>query len=92
MEKPQQSRIKILALCGSLREKSYTRMALKIALEGAAELNTETQMIDLRNYTIPFCDDSKESYNSPDVLEISKILKESHGVIIGSPEYHDLKN
>ncbi len=88
MKEEQQFTVKILALCGSLREKSYTRMALKIALEGAAELKTETQLIDLRDYNIPFCDDSKENYNSPDVLKISKLLKESDGVIIGSPEYH----
>lgn len=88
MNEQKQSTVKIVALCGSLREKSYTRMALKIALEGAAEYNTETQLIDLRQFKIPFCDDSKENYNAPDVLKISKLIKESDGVIIGSPEYH----
>ena len=88
MDQHQEPKVKIIGLCGSLREKSYTRMALKIALEGAAELNTETYLVDLRDYTIPFCDDTKESYNSSDVLKISKLIKDAQGVIIGSPEYH----
>lgn len=82
------SKIKIVAICGSLRDKSYTRLALNVALEGAHEFNTETELIDLRNYSIPFCDDTDESYNAPDVAKISKLLKQAHGVIIGSPEYH----
>ncbi|MHA2275486.1 MAG: NADPH-dependent FMN reductase, partial [Candidatus Kariarchaeaceae archaeon] len=69
-----EEKIKIVAICGSLRERSYTRMALHIALEGAKEFNTDTELIDLRKFTIPFCDDSDEAYNSSDVLKISKLL------------------
>ncbi len=81
-------KIKIIALCGSLRETSYTRMALQIALDGAQEFDTETQLIDLKKYSIPFCDASDESYNAPDVIKISNLLKSAQGLIIGSPEYH----
>ncbi|MCE7734632.1 MAG: NAD(P)H-dependent oxidoreductase [Candidatus Heimdallarchaeota archaeon] len=79
---------KIIALCGSLRKKSFTRMALNVALQGAQEFDIETEFIDLKKYSIPFCDASDKSYNSPDVIKISELLKSAQGLIIGSPEYH----
>jgi NAD(P)H-dependent FMN reductase len=40
--------VKIIAICGSLREGSYTRAALQVALQGAAESRAEVKLIDLR--------------------------------------------
>jgi len=48
-------RIRVVGICGSLRSGSFTRAALQIALDGAAELGTETQLIDLRDYELVFC-------------------------------------
>ena len=81
-------RIRVVGLCGSLRKKSFTRMALQIALKGASQLNVEAELIDLREYDLPFCDDSQEVYNKPDVLRLSQIIKASQGIILASPEYH----
>jgi len=38
----------IVGISGSLRDTSYTRMAVEIALEGAKEHGAEVQLIDLR--------------------------------------------
>lgn len=65
---------KIAALCGSLRTKSYTRMAINIALLGAAELGAQTQLIDLRDYKLIFCDGKEdESHYPSDVLDYVKM-------------------
>ena len=37
----QTEHLSVIGICGSLREGSYTRMALEIALQGAGELGAE---------------------------------------------------
>ncbi|MDH5402835.1 MAG: NAD(P)H-dependent oxidoreductase [Candidatus Heimdallarchaeota archaeon] len=83
------NRVKIAVILGSLREISYTQMALEVAMKGTKLYNNvEIEFIDLRKYDIPFCDDTEMCYEAPSVIKISEILRSSHGVIIGSPEYH----
>ncbi len=79
----------VVGLVGSLRPGSYTRLSVKLALEGAAERGATTQLIDLRDYTLPFCDGSKdESHYPPDVARLRRDLRAATGMIIGTPEYH----
>lgn len=79
----------IVGIAGSLRDTSYTRMAVEIALQGAKEHGAEVQLLDLRDYDLPFCDGSgKESEQAHDVLRLRQAVSEAHGVILGSPEYH----
>ena len=54
-------RIRVVAISGSLRPGSYTRMALDIVLRGAQELGAEIQLIDLNDYNLIFCD-SRDDY------------------------------
>lgn len=83
------STVRIAGLVGSLRTTSYTRMSVEIALQGAAELGARTELIDLRRYTLPFCDGSKdEVHYPPDVARLRQTLRAATGVIIGTPEYH----
>ena len=42
--------INVVAICGSLCRGSYTRLALKIALQGAQEVGAQTRQIDLQDY------------------------------------------
>jgi len=42
-------KISIVGICGSLRKESYTRQAVRIALEGAEEVGAQTRLIDLRD-------------------------------------------
>jgi NAD(P)H-dependent FMN reductase len=79
----------IVGISGSLRELSYTRMAVQIALEGAQARGAEVQLIDLRDYDLVFCDGSgDEGERAPDVLRLRQAVSEAHGIILGSPEYH----
>ncbi len=83
------SEILVVGICGSLRSGSYTRMAVEIALRGAQDVGAETQMIDLRDYRLTFCDGRKEDDTYPeDVYKLREQVREAQGLILGSPEYH----
>ena len=83
--------IRVAGICGSLRPGSYTRMALKIALDAAAEAGAgETRLIDLRDYDLPFATGEEvagEAGNS--VLRLRADVKEADGLILATPEYHN---
>jgi FMN reductase len=82
--------IRIAGVCGSLRHGSYTKMALTIALKAAAGASScETDLIDLREFNLPFADGSRDGANaSADVRRLRERIKNADGVIIGTPEYH----
>ncbi len=87
-EKPI-STIRVVGVSGSLREQSYTRMAVAIALQGASELGAETRLLDLREYGLAFSEDEFESkHPSPGVARMRQDFQAAHGIILGSPEYH----
>jgi NAD(P)H-dependent FMN reductase len=56
---PEERRIRIAAFCGSLREGSYTNIALRVALTAAEGPLSETDFIDLRAFNLPFSDGRK---------------------------------
>jgi len=89
MKKTTDSNILVAALCGSIRPGSFTKMALEIALRGAAEIGAETKIIDLNDYELVFCSGKKDvSLYPPDVLRLRSDIKKAQGLIIGTPEYH----
>lgn len=80
------TKINIVGICGSLRPGSYTRAALAVALRGAAEAGAETQLIDLREFTLPFCDGG--DCDSPDAQKLRAAVAGAQGIILATPEYH----
>lgn len=89
-EKPAVSnRLRVVGICGSLREGSYTRAAVQVALHGAKEAGAETDLIDLRNYQLVFCDggDNEASYPK-DVARLREDVRRAQGIVLGTPEYH----
>jgi len=46
---PTGSPLCIVGICGSLREGSYTRPAIQVALQGAEEVGAQTQLVYLRD-------------------------------------------
>ncbi len=81
--------LRIAGICGSIRPGSYTRMALEIALRGAAECGAETQLIDLATYDVIFCDGKEDETNYPsDVFRLRKAVGAAHGILLATPEYH----
>ena len=81
-------KICVVGICGSLRKESYTRRALRIALQGAEEAGAEARLIDLRDYELVFCDGGDSSDVPKDVTRLCKDVKRAQGIILGTPEYH----
>jgi chromate reductase, NAD(P)H dehydrogenase (quinone) len=82
-------KIKVAAICGSLRDKSYNKMALKYIMDGAMEAGAEVVNLDLKKYDLPVYDHDIESAGEPEsVTEFRNKLKNSDAVIICTPEYN----
>lgn len=80
--------LRITAVCGSLTAGGTTKMALSLVLKGASEFGVNTRLIELRDYKLAFCGEVDEKDYPPDVFRLRKELKESNGIILGTPEYH----
>jgi FMN reductase len=81
--------VMIAGISGSLRHGSYTRMALDVAMRGAAELGATTKLLDLREYSLPFCDGESEEEDYPEgVAKLRHDVKEADGLLLATPEYH----
>ena len=78
----------IVAVCGSLRDESYTRTALKYALEAADRAGAETELLDLREYDLPVFDPDTDAADRGDAPRLLERVRRADGVILGSPVYH----
>lgn len=84
----QRERLRVTGLCGSIRNGSYTRMALEIALRGAEEAGAQTELIDLRDYSVIFCDgNDDESLYPEDIFKMRNAVRRAQGIILATPEY-----
>jgi NAD(P)H-dependent FMN reductase len=81
--------IKILAFAGSLREHSYNKRVLNIAVEGARRSGAQVTVIDLRDYPMPiFNADEFSKHFDENAARFQDILSEHDGLLIASPEYN----
>ena len=81
--------LRVAAICGSIRPGSYTRLALEVALEGAAAAGADTSLIDLGSYELVFCDGKEDESGYPsDVSRLREDVKTAQGIILATPEYH----
>src|SRR2546422_6826481 len=86
---PAERTLRVVGICGSLRPGSFTRTAVKIALRGAEEAGARTQLIDLRGYSLIFCDGKEDESRYPeDIFKLRKEVQQAKGIILGTPEYH----
>jgi FMN reductase len=81
-------KVRVVGICGSLRKGSYTRVALAVALRGAAERGAETKLIDLRDYQLGFCNGGDEADYPKDVARLRENVRNAQGIILATPEYH----
>ncbi|MEO6588420.1 MAG: NAD(P)H-dependent oxidoreductase [Pyrinomonadaceae bacterium] len=81
---------KILAFAGSLREHSYNKRVVKTAIEGAKNAGADVTFIDLKDYPMPIYNpDEHEKFGfDENALAVQKLLGESDGFLICSPEYN----
>ena len=84
-----QTLLHVVGISGSLLPGSCTRMALDIALQGAQHAGASIQLIDLRDYELPFCaGKSGELERSEDIVRLRQAVQQAQGVILGTPVYH----
>ncbi|MFC4359572.1 NADPH-dependent FMN reductase [Halobium salinum] len=77
---------RVLAVCGSRREGSYTRSALWYALDAAAEAGAEVDYLDLGAVDLPlYHPDVDEQGESADLMERTRA---ADGILLGTPVYH----
>lgn len=81
--------MKIKAISGSFREKSFNKMALRVMAQGAREAGAEVEIIDLRDYMMPIYDEDIDKAGKPEaVIKLKEKLAEAQGFLISIPEYN----
>jgi FMN reductase len=84
-----EERLAVIGICGSIRPGSYTRMAMRIALQSAAEAGAQIQLLDLEKFQRGFFDgQSAETSLTTDVLRLRQEVRQARAIILGTPEYH----
>ncbi|WEL17815.1 Multimeric flavodoxin WrbA [Halorhabdus sp. SVX81] len=76
----------VLAICGSLRDGSYTRKSLRIALEAAENAGASTELLDLREWDLPVLDADAEDAGEADAFRDR--VRAADAVLLGTPVYH----
>lgn len=77
---------RVIAICGSLRAESRTRVGLKEALTAARETGGETELIDLREYELPSL--NAVDGDVPDAAALRERVERADSVLLGTPNYH----
>lgn len=79
--------VHVIAIPGSLRNESYTRLSLEVAMAAADDYpNVTTRMMDLREYELPIFDGDDDDAGDAPVLR-DRVAK-ADSVLLGTPVYH----
>src|SRR5262245_29755058 len=78
--------VKIVGLGGSLKEGSASLLTLRVALEGAARAGATTELLDIRELSLPMY--TPDSAPTPAVDQLTSVVGAAHGMIWSSPVYH----
>lgn len=76
----------VVAVCGSRREASKTRVALEATLDAAQTRGGRTRLVDLRELDVPALDPDAPA--PPDVEHLQAVIDDADGVVLGTPNYH----
>lgn len=76
----------VVALSGSLRDASYTRVALDHALGAAGDRGAETELLDLGDCELPVFDPDHRHAGDADRLQ--ERVRRADSVLLGTPMYH----
>jgi chromate reductase len=82
--------IRVVAFAGSLRTASHNKKLIRIAAAGARAAGAEVTDLDLRDLPMPLYDGDIEREHGlpPNAKVFKRLLGESHGILISSPEYN----
>jgi chromate reductase, NAD(P)H dehydrogenase (quinone) len=83
--------VRVLAFAGSLRTASWNKKLVRVAAEGARAAGAEVDVIDLRDLPMPIYDGDLEAEQGlpPNAKAFKRLLADSHGFLISSPEYNN---
>ena len=76
----------VAGLCGSLREDSKTRVALGYVLDGAEGRGATTELIDLREFSLPVFDADHDAAGEAPAMTAQ--VRQADTVVLGTPMYH----
>lgn len=81
---------KIIGFAGSLREKSFTKMALRVVIKNIEEIGVEAEFIDLKPLNIPLYDgDLEKEIQLPDGIKtLREKIEKADGLILALSEYN----
>lgn len=80
--------LQIVGLNGSLRPGSYTKLALELALQKAAQGGAQVELLDLQTLQLPFCTGAEAYPDYPDVARLKLAVAQADALILATPEYH----
>lgn len=78
----------VVAIAGSLRDQSTTRLALEHALDASAEAGARTELVDLREWDLPLFD--PDDRDRGDAAALKSLIAEADAVLMGTPVYHGM--
>ena len=76
----------IVALCGSQRDGSYTRLALERTLAAAEQSGATTDLVDVAALALPVFDPDER--DAGDAENLRRRLRRADAVVLGTPMYH----
>ncbi|WP_411963717.1 NADPH-dependent FMN reductase [Haloferax sp. YSMS24] len=76
----------VVAIAGSLRDHSFTRLTLQYALDGAEAAGATTELIDLREFDLPPLNADYDEHGDSAAF-VSKV-DAADAVLLGTPVYH----
>jgi NAD(P)H-dependent FMN reductase len=76
----------VVALCGSRRDGSKTRVALRATLDAARDRGAETRLVDLDAYDLPPFD--ADAGDAGDAPTLRGIVDDADAIVLGTPNYH----
>lgn len=76
----------VVALCGSLRTGSYTRIALGHVLDAAEAAGATTDLVELHTLDLPVFD--ADSQDAGDAAELHQRVGAAEAIVLGTPVYH----
>lgn len=77
---------RVVAICGSLRDASNTRVALCVLLDAADDAGADTYLLDLREYDLPVFDPDDRDVG--DAQRLKDEIDAADAVVFGTPNYH----
>jgi NAD(P)H-dependent FMN reductase len=76
----------VVALVGSLRDQSYTRLAARVALDAAAAHGATTDLVDLGELELPVFDADDREVG--DAADLTARVAGADSVLLATPVYH----